>query len=176
MEVMEAILARRSVRHFTPQPVSDDLVEQILRAAMQAPSAANAQPWHFVVINSRDSLEEVTTFHPVAESLHEAPMAILVCGDSRMEKRPDRWILDCSAATQNMLLAAHALGLGAVWLGIHPDQIRIEGMRRIIGLPSHIHPLSLVAIGYPTRLLPAVDRFRPERIQYNQWSGAESQE
>ena len=90
MDVLEAILTRRSIRHFTSQPIPDDLVDQILRAAMNAPSAANAQPWHYVVINDRNLLEEVTTFHPVAESLHEAPMAILVCGDSRLEKRPDR--------------------------------------------------------------------------------------
>lgn len=171
MDLMEAILTRRSVRHFTPQPVSDDLVEQILRAAMQAPSAANAQPWHFVVITDRNLLEEVTTFHPVAESLHEAPLAILVCGDSRLEKRPDRWILDCSAVTQNMLLAAHALGLGAVWLGIHPDQIRIDGMHRLVGLPANVHPLSLVAIGYPGRETNSIDRYRPDRVHFNQWSG-----
>ncbi len=170
MEVLDAILTRRSIRHFTTQPVPDDLVDQILRAAMNAPSAANAQPWHYVVINDRNLLEEVTTFHPVAESLHEAPMAILVCGDSRLEKRPDRWILDCSAATQNMLLAAHALGLGAVWLGIFPDQIRIDGMRRLVGLPAEVHPLSLVAVGYPARAVNPVSRFRPDRVHYNQWT------
>lgn len=170
MDVLEAILTRRSIRHFTSQPIPDDLVDQILRAAMNAPSAANAQPWHYVVINDRNLLEEVTTFHPVAESLHEAPMAILVCGDSRLEKRPDRWILDCSAATQNMLLAAHALGLGAVWLGIFPDQIRIDGMRRLVNLPPDVHPLSLVAVGYPARPSNPISRFRPDRVHYNQWS------
>jgi nitroreductase len=128
MDLMEALTTRRSVRRFEPRPVPGELVKMMLRAAMQAPSAANAQPWHFVVITERLALEKVTEFHPAAESLHQATLAILVCGDSQLEKRPDRWIMDCSAATQNILLAAHASGLGAVWLGIHPDPIRIEGI------------------------------------------------
>ncbi len=169
MELIEGLMTRRSIRHFTPDAVPEEFVEKILRAAMQAPSAANAQPWHYVVINDRLMLEKVTEFHPAAESLHEAPMAILVCGDSQLEKRPDRWMQDCSAATQNMLLAAHGLGLGAVWLGIHPDPIRIDNMRLLLGLPEHVHPLSLVAIGYPGRVLGRVDRFRPERIHHNRW-------
>jgi nitroreductase len=169
MDAIEALLSRRSVRHFTHQPVPKELVDILLNAAMHAPSAANAQPWHYIVINDRDLLEEVTTFHPAAESLHEAPMAILVCGDDLLEKRPDRWILDCSAATENMLLAAHALGLGAVWLGIHPDSLRIEGVCQLVGLPTHVHPLSLVVIGYPTRVPPPANRYHSERVHLNQW-------
>jgi nitroreductase len=169
METVEAIFTRRSVRHFKPDPVPPEMVETLLKAAMQAPSAANAQPWHFVVINDRDLLEEVTTFHPASESLHEAPMAILICGDDKLEKRPDRWILDCSAATENMLLAAHALGLGAVWVGIHPDMLRIEGMCQLSSLPPHIHPLSLVAVGFPTRVPPPINRYHPDRVHFNHW-------
>lgn len=169
METVEAIFTRRSIRHFKPDSVPPEMVETLLKAAMQAPSAANAQPWHFVVINDRNLLEQVTTFHPASESLHEAPMAILICGDDQLEKRPDRWILDCSAATENMLLAAHALGLGAVWVGIHPDILRIDGMRQLTALPPHIHPLSLVAVGFPGREIPPINRFRPDRVHYNQW-------
>lgn len=169
METIEAIFTRRSVRHFTPEPVPEKMIETLIKAAMQAPSAANAQPWHFIVINERDLLEQVTTFHPAAESLHEAPVAILVCGDDRLERRPDRWILDCSAATQNILLAAHALGLGAVWVGIHPDVLRIEGMTQLVNLPEHVHPLSLVAVGFSSRTPQPVDRYKPERVHYNTW-------
>jgi nitroreductase len=169
MELMEALLTRRSVRHFEQKPVPPELVQILLKAAMQAPSAANAQPWHFVVIADRLALEKVTEFHPAAESLHKAPMAILICGHDKLEKRPDRWMQDCSAATQNMLLAAHANDLGAVWLGIHPEEIRIDGMRKLCNLPIEVHPLSLIAIGYPARMLPPVDRFRPERIHYEKW-------
>jgi nitroreductase len=169
MDLMEALTTRRSVRRFEPKPVPGELVKMMLRAAMQAPSAANAQPWHFVVITERLALEKVTEFHPAAESLHQATLAILVCGDSQLEKRPDRWIMDCSAATQNILLAAHANGLGAVWLGIHPDPIRIEGLRRLANLPDHVHPLSLVAVGYPEQETKPVDRYRAERIHYETW-------
>jgi len=169
MDLMEALITRRSVRRFDPKPVPTELVSLLLRAAMQAPSAANAQPWHFVVITDRLVMEKVTEFHPAAESLHQAAAAILVCGDSQLEKRPDRWIMDCSAATQNILLAAHANGLGAVWLGIHPDPIRIEGMRRLVNLPKHVRPLSLVAIGYPAQEVPPVDRFNPDRVHYESW-------
>jgi nitroreductase len=169
MDLMDALITRRSVRRFDQKPVPEDLIEMILRAAMQAPSAANAQPWHFVVITERLILEKVTEFHPAAESLHQATVAILVCGDSELEKRPDRWIMDCSAATQNILLAAHASGLGSVWLGIHPDPIRIDGMRRLVHLPRHVHPLSLVAVGYPVQQPTAVDRFHPQSIHKETW-------
>jgi len=169
MELMDAIITRRSVRHFEPKAVPLELIQKLLRAAMQAPSAANAQPWHFVIIDDRNILEKVTEFHPAAESLHEAPVAILVNGDDHLEKRPDRWIMDCSAATQNMLLAAHDCGLGAVWLGIHPDPIRIDNIRAMVGLPANVHPLSLVAVGYAARPTRPVDRYRADRIHYNHW-------
>lgn len=169
MDVMEALLTRRSVRRFESRPVPADIVQSLLHAAMQAPSAANAQPWHFVVITDRQMLEKVTEFHPAAESLHQAQVAILVCGDDRLEKRPDRWMQDCSAATQNILLAAHGQGLGAVWVGIHPEPIRIDSIRRMVNLPGEVHPLSLVAIGYPARVPQPVNRFNPDRIHYNTW-------
>ncbi len=169
MDLMEALLTRRSVRRFEPKPVSLELIQTLLRAAMQAPSAANAQPWHFIIITEREQLEKVTEFHPAAECLHQAQVAVLVCGDERLEKRPDRWIQDCSAATQNILLAAHAQGLGAVWLAIHPDPIRIDNIRAMMSLPNTVHPLSLVAVGYPARVPQPVNRFKLERIHFNHW-------
>jgi nitroreductase len=169
MDLLQALMTRRTVRRFEPKPVPSEMVDTLLRAAMQAPSAANAQPWHFILITDRETLEKVTEFHPAAESLHQATLAILVCGDDRLEKRPDRWMMDCSAVTQNILLAAHAMGLGAVWLGIHPEPIRIEGMRKLVGFPEEVHPLSLVAVGYPARVPPPVNRYRPERIHNEHW-------
>jgi nitroreductase len=169
MDLMKALTTRRSVRRFESKPVPAEVVEMMLRGAMQAPSAANAQPWHFVVITERLMLEKVTEFHPAAESLHQAAVGILVCGDSLLEKRPDRWIMDCSAASQNILLVAHANGLGAVWLGIHPDPIRIDGLRRLCNLPKHVHPLSLVAVGYPAQVALPVDRFNPDRVHHETW-------
>ncbi len=169
MDLMEALLTRRSVRRFEPKPVPLETIQTLLRAAMQAPSAANAQPWHFIIITERQLLEKVTEFHPAAECLHQAQVAILVCGDERLEKRPDRWIQDCSAATQNILLAAHANGLGAVWLAIHPDPLRIDNIRSMMGLPNPIHPLSLIAVGYPARVPQPANRFKLDRIHFNHW-------
>ncbi len=169
MDFMENMLTRRSVRNYAHQPVEQEKVEQLLRAAMQAPSAGNGQPWHFVVLTDRNLLIEVPKFHPYSKMLPSAALAILVCGDEKVEKYAHRWPLDCGAATQNILLAAHGLGLGAVWLGIHPNNDRAQGFRNLLKLPDHIHPFSLVSIGYPAERPPAEDRYKPERIHYNQW-------
>ncbi len=133
MDVLEAIFTRRSIRRFENRPVSPEIVEQLLKAAMYAPSARNTQSWHFVVITDRQLLDAVPTFHPYAAMIREAPLAILVCGDEQLEPRTAYWVENCSAATQNILLAAHGLGLGAVWLGIYPNSDRVEGMRRLVG-------------------------------------------
>jgi nitroreductase len=169
MEAMQALLTRRSVRSFTRQPVPEEAIQAILRAAMHAPSSNDERPWHFMIITDRRILDEVPRFHPFAEMLPQVGVAILVCGDELLEKRPGRWMIDCAAATENLLLAAHALGLGAVWMGIYPDPVRVEGMRRLAGLPGNIQPLSLVPIGYPAVASPAVERFDPERIHRNYW-------
>ena len=168
MDAIENICTRRSVRHFGPNPVPDEEVDILLRAAMQAPSAGNAQPWHFVVITDRAVLDEVPKFHTSAEFIMEAPLAILVCADENVA-RPGRWQLDCSTAAENMLLAAHARGLGACWIGIQPDPVRIEGVNHLFGLPPQVHPLCLIAVGYPVEPLPIVDRYLPERIHVNRW-------
>lgn len=169
MEVLEAIFSRRSVRRFTGQAVPAELLELLLKAAMAAPSAVNAQPWQFVVIDSREVLEGIAAFHPSGEIVRQAQAAILVCGDESLQTRPNRWIMDCSAATQNILLAAHASGLGAVWLGVHPEPARIDGVRKLIGLPPQVHPLSLVALGYPAETPPPANRFRSDRVRRNHW-------
>lgn len=169
MDALEAIRTRRSVRKFTPQPVSEDLLEALLRAAMSAPSAGNQQPWHFIVVDDRATLDRIPTFSPYAAMCRQAPLGILVCGDTTLEKHPGYWIQDCSAATQNLLLAAHALGLGAVWTGIHPREERIRGFRELFALPDTIMPLAFVVIGYPAEHPVPQDRFRPERIHRNRW-------
>lgn len=169
MEAMEAILTRRSIRRYTGEPVPDSLIDEILRAAMSAPSSKNQQPWHFVVITDRGILREVPTFHPYAKMVPDAPVAILVCGDLHREQHPAFWAQDCSAATQNILLAAHAMGLGAVWLGVHPLEERVLGFRRLVGLPAHIVPLSLVPIGIPAVKKPREDRFDRSRIHRDRW-------
>ncbi len=171
MEALEAILSRRSIRRYTSEPVAEETVSELLRAAMSAPSANNLQPWHFVVVDDREVLDAIQEFHPYSKMLSEAPLAILVCGDSRAEDKQSYMIQDCSAATQNLLLAAYAVGLGAVWLGIHPRQGRIEGCRKLFDLPDHILPLALIAIGHPAERKPRADRFDPSRVRRNRWGG-----
>jgi nitroreductase len=120
MEALEAILSRRSIRKYRDEPVGEEAIEQLLRAAMSAPSAGNQQPWHFVVIDGRDILEKVEKVNPYAGMAADAPLAVLIAAEPALEKFPGYWVQDCSAAAENMLLAAHAMGLGAVWTGIYP--------------------------------------------------------
>ena len=169
MDAMEAILTRRSIRKFKSQVVSDDLITQLLKAAMYAPSAGNQQPWHFIVVKDRAFLDEITKIHPYAQMLNEAPLAIAICGDIEKQIHEGYWVQDCSAATENLLLAAHALGLGGVWLGAHPREERVAGLRKILHIPDKIIPLCVIAIGYPAEEKPPAERFFPERIHHDKW-------
>lgn len=169
METLEAIFTRRSVRHFTGKPVPPNLVNTLLRAAMYAPSARNQQEWHFVVITDREKLEEITLVHPYAQSLKEAALAVLVCADESIQPDPGYWSLDCAAAMQNLLLAAHASGLGAVWLGVSPRKERMDAIRRVTGLPDGIQPVALAAIGWPAEMPTTEERFKEERVHTNQF-------
>lgn len=169
MEFWEAILTRRSIRKFKSHPIPDELIEKILRAGMQAPSARNKQPWHFVLVKNREMLDKISEVHPYAYMLKEAPLGILICGDSEIETTIEYIVQDCSAATQNMLLAAHDLGLGAVWLGIFPREQRVKAMRELLEIPEKIIPVSMIAVGYPDEKKSYEDRFKPERVHYEKW-------
>ena len=161
MEVMEALLTRRSVRNFNYHPVPAEIIELLLRAAMHAPSARNRQPWQFYVITDREILRKIPDVHPFAAMTPEASLAVVVCADETILPDPNRWALDCSAATLSLQLAAHGLGLG--------DPDRQRELKNLLKLPDTIHPFSLVPIGYPAEPLPVVDRFLPERIHINEW-------
>lgn len=169
MDALEAILTRRSIRKFKPDPIAPDRVTSLLKAGMQAPSANNLQPWRMIVITRRDLLDAIPTFHPYGAMLLQAPLAILVCGDRHRQPIEGYWVQDCSAATQNILLAAHALGLGAVWLGVYPREERIRGIRDLLRLPDQVAPLSLIALGWPEEIKEPADRFDPEKIHCNAW-------
>jgi len=169
MDTMQALLSRRSIRQYTDEPISESMREQLLRAAMQAPSANNEQPWHFIIVDERTLLDKLSEIHPYAKMLKQATLAILVCGDSTLEKSPGYWVVDCSAATENILLAAHALGLGAVWLGVYPREERMADMIRVFNLPDNIRPLSLISIGHPADTKAPADRYNPDRIRHNAW-------
>lgn len=169
MDAHEAIFGRRSIRRYYPTPISDDIIKELLEAAMAAPSAGNEQPWHFVVINDRNILDEIPKVHPYSQMLKQAPLAILICGDEKLEKHKGYWIQDCSAATENLLIAATANGLGSVWLGVFPRQDRVEGIRKLLDIPENIIPFSLIAIGYPAENKPPAERFDEKRIHENKW-------
>jgi nitroreductase len=170
MDAIEALFSRRSIRKYTAEPVAEDTLREILEAAMSAPSAGNQQSWHFVVINDRKILDEVPSFHPHSPMLREATVAILICGDQSLEKHVGYWVQDCSAATENLLLAIHAKGLGAVWLGIFPREERVEGLRKLLGIPDHVIPFSLIPIGHPAESKPPrPDRYNALKIHHNRW-------
>lgn len=167
---MNAILSRRSIRKYTDQPISEEIIKELLEAAMSAPSAGNEQPWHFIVINDHQLLDAIPKFHPYSHMLKEAPVAILLCGDETLEKFKGYWVQDCSAATENILIAVEEKGLGAVWLGIYPEEERVKGIRELLNIPKHIIPFSLIPVGYPAEDKTPANRYDPARIHYNSWS------
>jgi len=169
MDALNAILSRRSIRKYTAQPVSEEMIRELLEAAMAAPSAGNEQPWHFVVMDDREILDAIPRFHPYSRMLEEAPMAILVCGDLELQKYEGYWVQDCSAATENLLIAAQAKGLGAVWLGVYPIEERVAGFRNLLGVPDHVIPFALISIGYPAEQKPGADRYNSSRVRRNRW-------
>ncbi|MFA5027942.1 MAG: nitroreductase family protein [Candidatus Methylomirabilota bacterium] len=169
MDTHQAILTRRSIRRYTKAPVAPELVTSLLRAGMQAPSACNQQPWQFVVITERTTREAIAAFHPYADMLRTAPVVLLVCGDLGREHFRGYWVQDCSAATQNILLAAHAAGLGAVWVGLYPREDLVAETRRVLGLPDQIVPLALIPLGVPAEQAAPTDRFDPSRVHRERW-------
>jgi nitroreductase len=169
MDAFEVILTRRSIRKYKKKIITDGILENLLLAAFSAPSAGNQQPWHFIIIDDRKILNVVHTFHPSANMLKEADKAILVCGDLHLEKFKGYWMIDCAAATENILLAAHSLGLGACWLGLYPREGRVAGMRKLLHLPTHIIPFALVSLGYPAETKSKEERYNTSRIHHNKW-------
>jgi nitroreductase len=166
---IDLLMTRRSIRDYTDQDVSEGDVQTLLRAAMAAPSAGNEQPWHFVVIRRRATMEKIMQAHPYSDMLAQAPVCIAVLAEVALERHAGYWVQDCSAATMNLLLAAHALGLGAVWLGVHPVADRERAIKQILSLPDGLKCLSLVAVGHPAEGLGPADRFNPERVHEEQW-------
>ncbi len=165
------ILARRSVRSFTLEPVADEAIRDLLKAAMAAPSAAAADPWHFLVVRNPGMLVRLAELLPHGQAAARAQAAIVVCGEqARAHRRQLSYLLqDCSAAVENLLLAASMTGLGACWLGIHPDPARVSGVRRLFGIPAAVTPVAGVAIGHPRTKPRPRTRFRPEAVHAEMW-------
>jgi nitroreductase len=166
---MESILTRRSVRKYTADPVSEAHVTDLLRAAMAAPSAGNQQPWAFVVVRDQAVRAVIAGANPYGGMATEAPVVIVVCADLRKDERPGFWVQDCAAATQNLLLAAHAAGLGAVWCGTYPREERMGPIIAGLGLPEYILPFSVIPIGHPAEQPAPVDRYDSRRIHFDRW-------
>ena len=169
MDTLTAIFTRRSVRKYSDKPVSDATVKLLLQAAMSAPSAKNAQSWEFIVIRDKKTLARIPAFHPFSRQVPEAQVAIVVCGNTKLEATKGHWIPDASNASMNILLAAHSLGLGAVWTTFYPYADRTEGIRKLLNLPDHIMPLNIIPLGYPVDKRAYQDRFNPAKVHYEKW-------
>jgi nitroreductase len=169
--VFENIFNRKSVRSFTSEPVSEEHVEAMLKAAMAAPTAVNYQPWRFVVVTDRAQLDAMAEMLPYAKMLKQAPLAIVVCGETTwFEGRENPyWQQDCSAATENLLLAAEALGLGAVWTGVYPNMQLAEPLSEFLGLPETVQPLCAIPIGHHDGTAKPRDKWKPENVHYGRW-------
>lgn len=167
--VIGNIMTRTSVRQYTDRQISADTLETLLKAGMAAPTAVNKQPWAFVVTTGRDALDSLATLQP---RLKTAAAAITVCGDMTRAiegEGRDFWVQDCSAATENILLAAHALGLGAVWTGVYPIAERIDNVSRALALPDSVVPMCIIAVGYPVADQEPKDKWDPSKVHYQRW-------
>lgn len=167
-DVFTVIHSRKSVRQYTEAPVPKEKVETLLKAAMAAPTARNIQPWQFYVITQRDVLDKLAEGLPYAKMLGHAPMAIVVAGDTQKgnpnPEQSHNWKLDCAAATQNLLLAAEARGLGAVWTGVYPYEARVDVVSKALNLPPHIIPLNVIPMGYPAGNEQPKDKWDEKKV------------
>lgn len=169
METLKAIKTRRSVRKYKPEPISEDVTKELLTAAMSGPSTGNQQPWKFVVITDRGQLDALAEMPPYKPTFSSAQLAVVVCVDKELSKWGDFWIIDCSIATQNLLLAAHSMGLGAVWLGCYWLDDRLPGVVERLELPENIVPFSVVPIGVPAKPVKPQEHYQEARIHRDRW-------
>ena len=169
MNVLEAINSRRSVRKFTGALISEQDLKTILEAGFQAPSAHNSEPREYVVVRDIKTIEEIAQFHTYAKMLPQAGCGIIVCGDKTKQDEMGFLISDCSASIQNMLLAVHGLGLGAVWCGLYPKDNLTKAMTDVLNLPEHIVPIGMIVVGVKFEESTTIDRYDESKIHYNRW-------
>ena len=170
-DALTIIHSRKSVRNFTGQDVSKELLDKIVRAGMAAPTAVNKQPWSFVVVTDRKTLDSLKDGLPHAKMLDKAGAAIIVCAipEKAFEKKVEYAVIDSTCASENILLAAEALGLGAVWTAAYPYQDRMGFVRKTLNIPDDVIPLNVIPIGYPTGVDKPKDKFKPENIHWEKW-------
>jgi nitroreductase len=166
-DLLDLMYARRSVREYTDESVSDEQVETLLKAAMAAPSAQDLQPWHFVAVRKRKLLDRLAEVHKYAHMLEQAPLAIVVCGDQEVSER--HWVEDTCTATQNLLLAATAVGLGGVWISLYPKKKHQKYVRELLDIPEHIGVLCVIALGHSAEKKKARSQYNPKRVHHDEW-------
>ena len=164
---MQTIAARRSIRKFTDQSIPVDLLKKLIASGMNAPSARNTQPWHFIIIKERDTINRMIEICPNGSLMKGADAAILVLGD--LNETDEMFVIDCAAAVQNILLAVHEEGLGACWIGVYPREHRVKGITELFELPGHIVPHSLIAVGYPAETKKPNNNYREDRVRIGKW-------
>jgi nitroreductase len=170
-DAISVIHSRRSVRNFTGQAVSMGLLDKIVRAGMAAPSAVNMQPWSFIVVTYRQTLDMLNDGLPYAKMLEKAGAAIIVCAipEKAYDGLKEFAVIDSTLAGENILLAAEALGLGAVWTAAYPYEDRMNVVRKVLGIPANIIPLNVIPIGYPVGVDKPKNKYKPEYIHWQRW-------
>ena len=165
------LFSRRSIRAYQPEEVGENLVRDLLEAAMAAPSAVAKDPWEFVVLRNRDMLVKVSEGLPNGKMLADAPVGVVVCGDLRRAhgEHLSYLLQDCAAAIENLLLAASTLGLGACWLGVHPREERVKHLRSLLSIPDAVIPVAAIAIGWPAEVWEPRTRYRQEAVHHETW-------
>jgi len=166
---MKTIYKRRSIRKYLDKKVDNSLINELLKAGMNAPSAGNEQPWEFIVVDKKSILDQIPSVHPYAAMTKQAAAAIVVCADKNRFNHGEFWIQDCSSATQNILLEITEQGLGGVWLGVYPREERVNGIKELLDLPENIIPFSLIPLGYAAEEKKANNRFKKKKIHFNRW-------
>jgi nitroreductase len=174
METIKAILTRRTVRRYTEQEVSREMEELLLKAAMCAPNSVGNRSWAFVTVREKGQLKALSdALSPHATNLKNAPLAFVVCGDLELiEKRmPEMWVQDCSAAAENLLLAAHSKGVEGCWYSCYPFDYKVANVKRVLGVPEHIIPMCVISVGYPAEIKADISdqKYEPEKIHYERW-------
>ncbi|WP_055668688.1 nitroreductase family protein [Desnuesiella massiliensis] len=173
MDTIETIYKRRSIRNYLDKPVEKDKIITLLKAATAAPTAANCQPWEFIVIDEGEKLSELKDKFIFAR--YNVPVAIVVCGNMKLAfKGPgqEMWVQDCSAAIENILIASTSMGLGSVWIGVYPIESNIRPVKKILNIPEHVTPLGIVYVGYPAEEKEARTRLNEKRIYWQEYESS----
>jgi nitroreductase len=168
-DTLTVIHRRKSVRKYLDKPVTKEQLTVLMKAGMAAPTAADKRPWAFVAVTDRALLDSLSECSPTGKMLKQAAAAIVVCGDTKRALNSEVWVQDCSAASENILLAAEATRLGAVWIGIYPEYFKYNHVRRVLNIPMEVIPLNIISIGWPTGEEKPKEKFDPSNIHWQTW-------